>query len=206
MIVNQGNRRDKSELGKSSLSVALRKLDDENWYVHRYEDSSGEALLARAVQRLPDKLLAGATSGGIVDAPLAPDYLPGPPSTAVTGIGTAPPQEPTRSEFVDQFSEPEAAAQRQATVLIRDRSAVVREAVLRRAKGNCELCGERDFVTASGSIYLETHHVILLADDGPDHETNVVAICPQDHRRAHFAAERDEISVRLKAMLTAGSD
>ena len=36
------------------------------------------------------------------------------------------------------------------------------------------------------------------ANDGPDHPSNVVAICPRDHRRAHFAAERDEIAVRLK--------
>jgi len=29
----------------------------------------------------------------------------------------------------------------------------------------------------------------------------VVAICPQDHRRAHYAAERDEIAIRLTAIL-----
>ena len=104
---------------------------------------------------------------------------------------------------MDQFSEPEAAAQREAT-LLREHSAAVRQAVLRRAKGICELCGERGCFTAAGSVYLETHHVTSLADDGPDHETNVVAICPQDHRRAHFGAERVEITSRLKALLAAG--
>lgn len=164
MIVNQGNRRDASELGKSSSSVALRQLDDKSWYVHSYEDSSGNALLVRAVRR---------------------------------------PQASTNPEFVDQFSEPDAPAQRKATVLLGERSAAVRQAVLSRARGICELCGERGFITASGSIYLETHHVISLADEGPDHERNVVAICPRDHRRAHFSAERDEIRVRLEAMLEA---
>jgi 5-methylcytosine-specific restriction protein A len=206
MIVNQGNRRDLSELGRISSSVAQRKLDGENWYVHRYEALSGDVLLVRAVQRPFATPAAGAVSGGLADAPLVPVLLPEPASPAAMDPTPAPSGQPTSPEFVDQFSEPEAAAQREATVLIRERSAAVRQAVLRRGKGICELCGERGFATASGSIYLETHHVISLAEDGPDHETNVVAICPQDHRRAHFAAERDEISARLKAMLTAGGD
>ncbi len=202
MIVNQGNRRDPSELGKSSSSVALRKLDGESWYVHRYEDSSGDALMVRAVQRPVATALTGATPTGAPAVPPALGLVPDSGPVAAADSATAPALEPP-PEFVDQFSEPEAAAQREATVLIRERSAAVRQTVLRRAKGNCELCGEQGFVTASGSIYLETHHVISLADDGPDHESNVVAICPQDHRRAHFAAERDEISVRLKALLAA---
>lgn len=203
MIVNQGNRRDASELGKSSSSVALRKLDGESWYVHRYEDSSGDALLVRAVQRPVATALTGATPTGVAETHPAPGAAPESDPVAAADPVTAPAQD-TPPEFVDQFSEPEAAAQREATVLIRERSAAVRQAVLRRAKGICELCGERGFVTASGSIYLETHHVISLADDGADHEANVVAICPQDHRRAHFAVERGEIGIRLKALLAAG--
>jgi 5-methylcytosine-specific restriction endonuclease McrA len=57
------------------------------------------------------------------------------------------------------------------------------------------------FDIATGSIYLETHHVVPLAENGPDHTSNVVAICPKDHRRAHYAAERDEIAIRLTAIL-----
>lgn len=191
MIVNQGNRRDASELGKSASSVALRKLDGENWYVHRYEDSSGAVLLVRGTQRPVATALTGAA--------FESDRL-------ATAHPVAVPAQVPQLEFVDQFSEPGAAAQRESTVLIRERSAAVRQSVLGRAKGICELCGERGFGTASGSIYLETHHVISLADDGPDHEANVVAICPQDHRRAHFAAEREAISCRLKALLAAGGD
>ena len=199
MIINQGNQRHASELGKSSSSVALRTLDRESWYVHRYEDSSGAALLVRGVQRPVATALTGATPTGLLKMRPAPGASPESEPLAAHPI-TAPAQEPSQ-EFVDQFSEREAAAQREATVLIRERSAAVRQTVLRRAKGICELCGERGFFTSSGSIYLETHHVISLADDGPDHEANVVAICPQDHRRAHFAADRDEIRVRLETIL-----
>lgn len=198
MIVNQGNRTHASEVGKSSSSVALRKLDRESWYVHRYEDSSGAALLVRGVQRRGAAALTGATPTGLVE--LRPAAGAAPESEPLAAADPVTAQEPP-PEFVDQFTELETAAKREATVLIRERSAAVRQTVLRRAKGICELCGERGFFTSSGSMYLETHHVISLADDGPDHEANVVAICPQDHRRAHFAADRDEIRVRLKAHL-----
>lgn len=168
MIVNEGDQRDNDQLGTSASTVKLRKLDSENWYVHHYDNDTGDTTLVRGV-------------------PLAEAVSP----------------EPEPPSFVDQFSAPTAAALRETTVLVRERSAAVREAVLRRAQGFCELCGEPGFVTTSGSVYLETHHVVPLADDGPDHPSNVVAICPQDHRRAHYAAERDDIAVRLKAIVLA---
>lgn len=119
------------------------------------------------------------------------------PETAVEAI-----PEIERPKYVDQFSAPVPPTVREATVLIRDRSAAIREAVLMRAGGLCELCNEPGFVTAAGSVYLETHHVVRLAENGPDQETNVVAICPKDHRRAHYAADRDEIAIQLTAILS----
>ena len=69
----------------------------------------------------------------------------------------------------------------------------VRYAVLQRAAGICEYCGEEGFLKEDGSRYLETHHVIALAKDGADKLTNVIALCPNDHRKAHFSKERDLI-------------
>ncbi|MFT2675409.1 HNH endonuclease, partial [Escherichia coli] len=66
--------------------------------------------------------------------------------------------------------------------------------------GRCELCGVAGFATEAG-IYLETHHVIPLAENGPDHPSNVVALCANDHRRAHFAAERQAIREQLLAWI-----
>lgn len=80
------------------------------------------------------------------------------------------------------------------------RDPAVRRRVLLRSKGICELCGRPGFEMVSGAIYLETHHVVPLAAGGPDHDTNVVALCADDHRRAHFAVDRDDIGNRLKAM------
>jgi hypothetical protein len=48
------------------------------------------------------------------------------------------------------------------------RDTKVRDAVLRRAKGKCELCGEPGFLKPDGTRYLESHHIIALAKDGAD--------------------------------------
>jgi hypothetical protein len=55
-----------------------------------------------------------------------------------------------------------------------------------RANGKCEFCGEPGFISTKGTPYLECHHIIALANDGADRMTNVIALCPKDHREAHF--------------------
>ncbi|MGB8479113.1 MAG: HNH endonuclease signature motif containing protein [Acidobacteriaceae bacterium] len=72
----------------------------------------------------------------------------------------------------------------------------VREVVLRRANGQCEFCGELGFVKPDGARYLESHHMIALANDGEDRLTNVIALCPNDHREAHFGERRNEIEIQ----------
>jgi hypothetical protein len=69
----------------------------------------------------------------------------------------------------------------------------VRDAALKLAGGNCERCGQQGFLTASGERYLETHHVVGVAERGPDAIDNIVAICPNCHRQAHFAADRVQV-------------
>jgi 5-methylcytosine-specific restriction protein A len=57
-----------------------------------------------------------------------------------------------------------------------------------RADGRCELCRKlAPFRRAKdGSAYLEVHHLIKLADGGPDTVENAVAICPNCHRKLHY--------------------
>jgi len=62
----------------------------------------------------------------------------------------------------------------------------VRRFVLERAKGICEYCGELGFLLPDGNHYLEAHHIIALAEQGPDTVDNVIALCPSDHREAHY--------------------
>lgn len=64
---------------------------------------------------------------------------------------------------------------------------VVAEALL-RAAGHCESCNlPAPFMRAKDmSPYLEVHHIIPLSDGGEDSLDNVVAVCPNCHRRYHF--------------------
>jgi len=48
------------------------------------------------------------------------------------------------------------------------RSPAVRRHALTRANGLCEWCGQPGFAMDDGSMFLETHHVIPLSENGPD--------------------------------------
>lgn len=78
----------------------------------------------------------------------------------------------------------------------------VRAWVLARAKGRCEFCGQEGFRTSGNSLYLETHHIISLAEGGSDTVGNVIALCPNHHREAHYGSSRDELSARFFEILT----
>lgn len=180
VIVIEGDQNERAELGKASSTVKARKLDTENWFMHAYGNDSGDTLLVRGIA-LPSPQIVTTEVEAEVEIAAVPESA-GP-------------------IYVDQFSAPVTASIREATVLVRERSAAVREVVLMRSGGVCELCNEPGFVTAAGSVYLETHHVVPLSENGLDQPSNVVAICPKDHRRAHYAAERDEIAIQLTAIL-----
>ena len=111
------------------------------------------------------------------------------------------PAVPSPPDFVDQFTLLELPQRHSTSGTRFNRSAAVREAVLKRANGFCEYCGAPGFKTAAGSIFLETHHVIALSGKGFDHEQNVVAICPTDHRRAHFGEDSTTIQKALLELL-----
>ncbi len=73
-----------------------------------------------------------------------------------------------------------------------------------RASGRCELCRERGpFEDDSGNRFLEVHHVVPLADGGPDTPSNTVALCPNCHRRAHYAKDRASVANRLVKVVRA---
>lgn len=112
--------------------------------------------------------------------------------------------EPTA--VIDQFSAPGSDTTplgRTVTGQVIVRDSAVRSKVLVRASGFCELCSQPGFTTAKGAAYLETHHIIPLADDGPDKEFNVTALCPNDHRRAHHGRERDALRTQLQLLVAA---
>jgi hypothetical protein len=91
------------------------------------------------------------------------------------------------------------APQRLQSRLVRLRSRAIHLYVLRRANGRCEGCAKpAPFLRSDGSAYLEPHHVKRVADDGPDHPRNVIALCPTCHRRAHHAVDSVDFNRRLE--------
>lgn len=49
LIINDGDRTDREKLGEGSSEVHQRELDSEAWYVHAYNDRTGDFKLVRAV-------------------------------------------------------------------------------------------------------------------------------------------------------------
>lgn len=105
--------------------------------------------------------------------------------------------------FVDQFSveELKEAEKQKANGEVFVRDPEVRRLVRQRAQGKCELCGEIGFTMANGKLYVEVHHVVPLSENGPDHPSNVVALCPSHHREAHYGATANQIRSKLLAYL-----
>lgn len=73
----------------------------------------------------------------------------------------------------------------------------IRNSVKLRAAGKCEHCGKLGFLCLNGERYLECHHIIALANDGADRMNNVIALCAEDHRRAHYAEDRTAIEQKM---------
>lgn len=79
------------------------------------------------------------------------------------------------------------------------RDPAVRAWVLSIANGICEFCGQpAPFVGADGAPFLEVHHPRLLSQGGPDTPENVVAVCPNCHRRLHHGAAVQSDLVQLR--------
>ncbi|MGJ0223511.1 HNH endonuclease, partial [Streptococcus pyogenes] len=50
VILNAGDIRSREEITEKASTVALRRLDPESWFVHRYSRETGECLVLRAVR------------------------------------------------------------------------------------------------------------------------------------------------------------
>jgi 5-methylcytosine-specific restriction protein A len=92
----------------------------------------------------------------------------------------------------------QGATAQQRVTLVRKRSRAIRTYVLKRANGICEGCDEEaPFHTKTKQAYLEPHHTLRLADGGPDAPEHVIALCPNCHRRAHYADDSTAYNLSL---------
>lgn len=193
---------------RDRYSVDLRQLDTHLWRVMHYNVTTGDHLLVRTdVVATPES----------IRKPFDADFtLTTEPSAAAVAVGAqagarkapapvvdVPPAPATPAEplLVDQFSLPGPPRREEVTLSRVRRDPAVRQEVLRRAGGRCELCSTPGFRTLAGALYLETHHVVPLEDEGADAEWNMAAICPGEHREAHYGERAQAIGQRLLAFL-----
>jgi len=201
VVLLEGTDRGEDGLGWDRSEVTFRELDDAPWRMTSYADGSGAFRLERLqVQSARDESYEASMEA--LEAVLRSESViasanDGDPAAPVEHSPAATPQ------FVDQFSASDAATPSRQVISGTSfaRSSAVREAVLLRAQGACEHCGQSGFKTAVGSIFLETHHVIALAEGGPDQVWNVVGLCPNDHRRAHHGEDRHVMRQTLLNLL-----
>lgn len=93
-------------------------------------------------------------------------------------------------------------AGKQAVHTVYERSRVIRDYVLLRAKGKCEACEEpAPFLGKDGQPYLEAHHTTRLSDGGIDHPRYIAALCPACHRNIHYGQHGQELNKKLVDLL-----
>jgi len=82
----------------------------------------------------------------------------------------------------------------------------VREYVYSRACGKCEYCGKVGFEKSNGRRYLETHHIILLSNNGKDTIDNVIGLCPEHHREAHYGKSAESLEKRFMDIIKSANE
>lgn len=91
------------------------------------------------------------------------------------------------------------AANRFINMKVYVRDPYVSEYAKRRANGICQLCGKpAPFRDNDGKPYLETHHIIWLANGGADSLDNTVALCPNCHRKMHIVNASADVTALLE--------
>ncbi|HTB62903.1 MAG TPA: HNH endonuclease signature motif containing protein [Opitutales bacterium] len=86
-------------------------------------------------------------------------------------------------------------AKRISFVIERDEN--VRTFVIKRANGKCEFCGCEEFKLPGGQRYVEAHHIIALAKAGSDTVQDVIALCANHHREAHYGEDAEKLESKF---------
>lgn len=99
-------------------------------------------------------------------------------------------------------AENESVSTKEVKTIYRERNQYISEYTKERAKGICDLCGKvAPFKDKNGKPYLESHHVVTLAENGPDAIYNTVAICPNCHRKIHVLHSREDMDKLSKTIM-----
>ena len=165
-----------------SRGVIQKRVPDLTWAAYPRSITTVSKSLSRQLRRLIDER----RSEGVGDVAKVPIDLVGYEELRALAFACARKSLPPKVREIKQ----------------RKGSAIIHRYVLSRAKGTCEGCDcDAPFFRVDFSPYLEPHHTLRRADDGPDHPATVIALCPNCHRRAHHSVDHVRYNVALKRKL-----
>lgn len=76
------------------------------------------------------------------------------------------------------------------------RSSQAKDIIVQSSQGMCELCNTpAPFVLPNGLPYLEAHHVTPLSNGGEDTIENIVALCPNCHRKVELCPTEYDLKI-----------
>lgn len=154
----------------------------------RLADSHHKAL-SIAAKRQPPPNIRGAHSPGLTQLWSLPDP---------TGSKHIPSVNIDELRKLALLRASKSATKRERVRVYRVASKAIRSYVLCRAKGHCEACKKAaPFRDLDGAPFLEAHHTMRRADDGPDHPAKVIGLCPNCHRRAHLSEDGESFNASL---------
>lgn len=176
-------------LGKSKPVRFTGKFVCQSWDTFRGPDRDNNERKCIRFHLIPETEIAG--------QPTSPD-------TDQPKLGNSPTLEDLRHRALDAAVPQQSKNWGAAGRSYRARSKAVKDYVLARANGVCELTGRpAPFLTKSGQPYLEVHHIHRLSDDGPDDPRFVAAVCPAVHREIHFGEHGERLNEKLLEVIEA---
>lgn len=106
-------------------------------------------------------------------------------------------EEHLKNIIVEQQSQERNVVTRQINTFTR--KIYIKEYAKKMAQGICQLCDEEaPFLDRQGNPFLEVHHIKYLSNGGKDEIDNVVALCPNCHRRIHILEDKEDYEKILK--------
>lgn len=174
VVLVEGKHNDEADLGWGTSEVETRLLDPLLWYVHAYGDADGQFHLVRNVPPSVEERSIEADADQTYDALFDLDAPPQGNETPERVVGK-----------ISGFK----------------RDDEVREFVRKRSKGFCEYCDAPGFLLPNGRKYIETHHLLWLADGGSDTPQNVIALCANHHREVHYGQHRKDLELKMQDKL-----
>lgn len=94
----------------------------------------------------------------------------------------------------DNFENTLSPIKVERTMLVHQRDLSIVQQAKEIANGICQLCKSAAPFENNGEPYLEVHHVKWLADGGADSIKNVVALCPNCHRKMHILNLAEDVT------------